>query len=104
MQSRDNSTSEAQAAGSGGKPRASELLAEAQAHERSGRISEALDAYHVAIASAERSAENTVLAEALRRLSIVHHHQNEGDRARALCQRSYETRSRWGSRGWPPRR
>ncbi|HTG84645.1 MAG TPA: hypothetical protein VL853_07535, partial [Gemmatimonadales bacterium] len=91
MQSRDNSTSEARAADPAAKPRANELLAEAQEHERSGRISEALDAYHVVIASAERAAENAVLAEALRRLSIVHHHQNDGDRARALCQRSYET-------------
>jgi len=48
MPSRDNSISDAWASGPGAKPRASELLAEAQAHERSGRISEALDAYHVA--------------------------------------------------------
>jgi len=99
MPSRDNSISDAWASGPGAKPRASELLAEAQAHERSGRISEALDAYHVAIASAERSAENAVLAEALRRLSIVHHHQNDGDRARALCQRSYETALAMGESG-----
>ena len=99
MQSRDNSTSEARAADPAAKPRANELLAEAQEHERSGRISEALDAYHVVIASAECAGEKAVLAEALRRLSIVHHHQNNGDRARALCQRSYETALAMGESG-----
>ena len=70
---------------------AAELLQLARAHERAGAMAEALQHYTAAIAAAERTGERGVLAEALRRLGVVHHHRNEGDRARSLCQRSYET-------------
>jgi putative nucleotidyltransferase with HDIG domain len=54
-------------------------------------MTEAVQCYSAAIELAERDAERGVLAEALRRLGIVHHHRNESDVARKLCQRSYET-------------
>ncbi len=68
-----------------------ELLQQARAHERAGAMAEALRGYTAAIDSAERNAERGLLAEALRRLGVVHHHRNEGDEARRLCQRSYDT-------------
>ncbi len=68
-----------------------ELLQQARAHERAGAMAEALRGYTAAIESAERNAERGLLAEALRRLGVVHHHRNEGDEARRLCQRSYDT-------------
>jgi tetratricopeptide (TPR) repeat protein len=72
-------------------PSASDLLRLGQTHERGGAMAEALQAYAAAIESAERNGDQGVLAEALRRMGVVHHHRNEGDVARSLCQRSYET-------------
>src|SRR5207302_1261071 len=40
--------------------------------------------------AAERGGEQTVLAEALRRLAVVRRHRSEVAAATALCQRSYE--------------
>ena len=54
-------------------------------------MTEAVQSYLAAIETAERNGEPGVLAEALRRLGVVHHHRNERDTARALCQRSYQT-------------
>ena len=68
-----------------------DLLQRARAHERAGAMAEAVQHYIAAIESAERNGEPGVLAEALRRLGVVHHHRNEGDIARTLCQRSFET-------------
>ncbi len=72
-------------------PSAAEHLAEARAAERDGRIEAALAAYQTAIATAERTGEGTTLAESLRRISIIYHQQNDPDRSRTLCRRSYET-------------
>lgn len=68
--------------------RAGDLLVRARECERSGCIPEAMDAYDSAVAAAETSGEKTVLAEALRRLAVLHHHRNDATRARALCERS----------------
>src|SRR5436190_20916782 len=73
------------------QPPAAELLQHARARERAGAMSEAVQHYTAAIESAERQAEPGVLAEALRRLGVVYHHQNERDLAGQLCQRSYQT-------------
>src|SRR3954468_15482718 len=70
---------------------AAELLQQARAQERAGAMVEALQRYSAAIEAAEATGERGVLAEALRRLGVVHHHRNEGDLAGSLCQRSYET-------------
>ena len=70
---------------------AAELLQLGRAHERAGAMSEAVQRYTAAIEAAERTGERGVLAEALRRLGVVHHHRNEAEAARSLCQKSYET-------------
>lgn len=71
-------------------PSAADHLAEARMAERSGRMEEAVTAYGAAIATAERTGEHTTLAEALRRVSIIYHQQNDPGQARSLCRRSYE--------------
>jgi putative nucleotidyltransferase with HDIG domain len=73
-------------------------MAEARVHERAGRIETAVEGYATAILTAERTGDQAVLAEALRRLSVIHHQRNEPDQARALCQRSYETALSLGDR------
>jgi putative nucleotidyltransferase with HDIG domain len=81
----------AQGALTNGLPRPAELLQQARSHERAGAMTEAVECYTAAIELAERNTERGVLAEALRRLGVVHHRRNEADLARKLCQRSYET-------------
>jgi putative nucleotidyltransferase with HDIG domain len=73
-----------------------DVLREARAHERAGRMAEAVKAYETAIQAAERDAERGVLAEALRRLGVVHHHRDQPDLAGKLCQRSYQTATEIG--------
>src|SRR3989475_10634618 len=71
-----------------GRP-AADLLHDARAHERAACIPEAIRCYEAAIATAERTAEPTVLAEALRRVAVMRHLRNESAAARELCRRSY---------------
>jgi putative nucleotidyltransferase with HDIG domain len=52
---------------------------------------EAVRCYEAAIEAAERDGERGILAEALRRLGVVHHQRDLPDAARQLCQRSYDT-------------
>ncbi len=54
-------------------------------------MAEALQGYAAAIEAAERDGELAILAESLRRLGVVHHQRDERERARELCQRSYQT-------------
>jgi len=68
---------------------AGDLLHEARARERAACIPEAIQCYEAAIATADRTGERAVLAEALRRLAVVRHHRNESAAARELCRRSY---------------
>ncbi len=68
---------------------AGDLLHDARGRERAACIPEAIQLYEAAIATAERTGERAVLAEALRRLAVVLHHRNESARARELCNRSY---------------
>jgi putative nucleotidyltransferase with HDIG domain len=51
---------------------------------------EAMQCYSAAIEAAERDAELGILAEALRRLAVVHRYRDEPAIARELCQRSYQ--------------
>lgn len=67
-----------------------DLLHDARERERAGCIPEAIECYETAIAQAERSGEQTELAEALRRLAVLRHQRDECEVARRLCQRSYE--------------
>jgi putative nucleotidyltransferase with HDIG domain len=69
--------------------RAAELLSDAIASERAGSVDQAVTGYRTAIAEAERLGDRRTLAEALRRLSVQHHHRGERDVARELSHRSY---------------
>src|SRR5262245_36443322 len=77
---------------------AADHLAEARAAERDGRIQAAMVGYETAIATAERTGELATLAESLRRISVIHHQQNEPDRSRELCRRCYATSLPLGDR------
>jgi putative nucleotidyltransferase with HDIG domain len=70
---------------------------EARARERAACIPEAIHCYEAAVATAERTGERAVLADALRRLAVMRHHRNESDAARQLCQRSYAIASEEGN-------
>ncbi|HYV97943.1 MAG TPA: HD domain-containing phosphohydrolase [Gemmatimonadaceae bacterium] len=69
----------------------------ARERERAGCIPEAIAQYELAIAQAEQDGDNTVLAEALRRLAIVRQLREEREAARALCKRSHEVASTLGN-------
>src|SRR2546430_726729 len=79
-----------------GRP-AADLLYEARARERAACIPEAIERFEAAIATAERTGERAVLAEALRRLAVVRHHRNETAAAWELCNRSYTVAGEQGS-------
>ncbi len=70
--------------------RAGDWLREARENQRAGCVAEAIAAYEKAVAAAEQSHEAHILAEALRRLSVVLFHRDEAPRAHILAQRSYE--------------
>ncbi len=72
-----------------GSDRAAESLAEAVAIERAGSVGEAVEAYRSVIAQAEHLADRRTQAEALRRLSVQHHHRGERDVALKLSEQSY---------------
>lgn len=80
-------------------PSAAECLAEGRVHERDGRMPEAFTAYRAAIREAERSADHLVLAETLRRVSVLHHQLDEPEEARRQCRRSYDTAIQFGDLG-----
>ncbi|MBL8978486.1 MAG: tetratricopeptide repeat protein [Gemmatimonadetes bacterium] len=80
-------------------PKAAEWLAEGRSHERSGRLAEAQGAFAAAVGAAEREGEAALLAEALRRWSVVCHHRNEADRARELAERSFQVSMEAGQPG-----
>jgi putative nucleotidyltransferase with HDIG domain len=76
---------------------AADLLHDARAQERAACIPEAMRCYEAAIATADRTGERAVLAEALRRLAVMRHHRNESAEARELCRRSYSVASDAGN-------
>jgi putative nucleotidyltransferase with HDIG domain len=71
--------------------RAAAFLREARTQERAGAMAEAVACYESAIDAATRGHERGILAEALRRLAVVHYHRDLPGLARELCQRSYQT-------------
>ncbi len=54
-------------------------------------MAEAVQCYEAAIDAAERDGERAALAEALRRLGVVHYHRDLPKLAVELCQRSHQT-------------
>ena len=76
----------------GDRRRAADLvLLDARAKKRAGCIPEAIELYEQAIATAERTAEQTVLAEALRRVAVLRHQRDDTAHARELCLRAVST-------------
>lgn len=71
------------------EPRGALLLKDARGRETSGCMSEAIARYESVITAAERSGEEEVLVEALRRVAVVRHQQGDHVRARVDCRRSY---------------
>jgi putative nucleotidyltransferase with HDIG domain len=67
-----------------------ELVAQARALDRDGRSAEAMAAFTSAIAEAERVNDAASLAEALRRISILHHRRGQAFEAIRACERSVE--------------
>lgn len=70
--------------------RAGDWLREARENQRAGCMSEAIASYEKAVATADSAREPQVLAEALRRLSVVHFYRHESELARQTAQRSYD--------------
>jgi putative nucleotidyltransferase with HDIG domain len=68
---------------------AARFLAAGRAHERAGRIDDAVRCYEEAIDSAGPSGERPAGAEALRTLGVVRHRQGDASAARDLCHRSH---------------
>ncbi len=88
MSSQSDSFPAARRTGDAGSLSAAALLSQAKVRERSGCIAEAIETYDAAIRAAARSGEHRIQAEALRRLSVIHHHRNEPEIARELSERS----------------
>src|SRR5213595_4235453 len=76
---------------------AADFLHEARERERAACLPDAIACYEAAIAAAERGGEQTVLAEALRRLAVVQRHRSDAASARALCHRSYDVARQAGN-------
>jgi putative nucleotidyltransferase with HDIG domain len=70
------------------------LLSEAVRLDREGRAAEAGDRYRAIISGTVQP--DPTLAEALRRLGVIHHRKNEPDVARDLCTRSFEVATALG--------
>lgn len=83
-------TAQAQRTTLDGTLRAAELLREARYHERSGRLTEAMDCCVAAIAEASWSGAWAAQTVGLRRLSVLHHQRGEPAAARETCRTSYE--------------
>lgn len=77
--------------------RAADFLQQARSHQRAGSMAEAVQCYTDAVDAAVRDQEQGLLAEALRRLGVVHHHRDQPVLARELCQRSYRTATEIGN-------
>jgi putative nucleotidyltransferase with HDIG domain len=77
---------------------AGQLLQRARERERAGLVAEAARGYDAAVAEAERTGDQPILARALRHRAVLHHRANEPGDARRLCQRSYEVATALGDR------
>jgi len=75
---------------------AREHLSAGEAAERDGRLTAAGRAYEAAREAAEREASLAAQSEALRRLAVVRHHQNQPEVADWLCRRAIEGARRLG--------
>jgi HD-GYP domain-containing protein (c-di-GMP phosphodiesterase class II) len=65
------------------------MLEAARQFERNAQVPQAISCLEAVIAESDRVGEHALLAEALRRLSIIRHKRDEWTQARALAERSY---------------
>ena len=70
--------------------RAALLLREARAHERAGRVNEAVETYASAVDAAEAGREGRVLSESLRRLGGMRRRMHDQEGALAFCRRALD--------------
>ena len=70
--------------------RAADFLHTARSHERAGCVVEAMASYQRAIEESNRTGEWAFQSEALRRLSVLHHHRSEQEAAQVTCDLSFE--------------
>jgi putative nucleotidyltransferase with HDIG domain len=78
---------------------AADLLAEARADDRAGKVTEANQRYNAVIRLGMGSGELAVVAEAYRHLSVLHHRRNQPLLARSLCQASHKLATQIGDAG-----
>jgi putative nucleotidyltransferase with HDIG domain len=69
---------------------ATAALEAARDHERAARIPEAIQGFYAAIALGDATQDPAVVADATRRLAVLHHQRGDPDEARRLCERSHE--------------
>jgi putative nucleotidyltransferase with HDIG domain len=69
---------------------AAQFLAAGRAHERAGRIDDAVRCYEEAVEASGPSGERPAKAEALRVLGVVLHRRGRAEEAHALCRESQE--------------
>ena len=78
-------------------PCAADLLREGRAHDRAGKVTEAVRAYDEVIRVGNDSGELEIVAEAYRHLSVLHHRRNQPLLARSLCQASHKLATQIGN-------
>ncbi|MGH7718229.1 MAG: HD domain-containing phosphohydrolase, partial [Gemmatimonadaceae bacterium] len=66
-----------------------QLLRDGREQERAGRMAEAMSSYQEAVQHAQREGELEVMAEAVRRLGVIHYRRQNLAEARTCCERSY---------------
>lgn len=76
---------------------AADLLREARAHDRAGKVAEAIKAYDEVIIVGQDSGELETVAEAYRHMSVLHHRRNQPLLARSLCQASHKLATEIGN-------
>ena len=69
---------------------ATAALEAAREHERAARIPEAMEGFSVAIALGEATRDPATVADASRRLAVLHQQRGDPDEARRLCERSHQ--------------
>src|ERR1035437_4669240 len=78
-------------------PCAADLLREARAHDRAGKVTEAVKAYDAVILVGHEGGELEIVAEAYRHLSVLNHRRDQPLLARSLCQASHRLATQLGN-------